>query len=281
MLCRSMTTLLDAVENNDLRAIRKLTRNRSALEEPKKQDAALYKGGTPLFGLSMFGRPQTAELLLKRGANVHARTTDLQQTILHTVARDHRHGAGVVDLLLRWGADVNAVDKMGSTPLHFAVGRSKPIIAKHLIRGGANLNAQDKNGDTPLWSSVYHDDLSTAKMLVGAGADINLKNNDRGETPLFIAAWKAKIDFLNLLMRPGADLTVTTNKGTGLIAAAIRSKSEDAVKAAELLFERGAPASIRELRVLDSVRAGASLQEAREKYDKRALKQEADRAQAV
>jgi ankyrin repeat protein len=276
-----MTTLFDAVENNDLGAIRKLTRNRRTLEERKNQDAALYKGGTPLFGLSKYGRPQTAELLLKRGANVHARTTDLQQTILHTVARDHRHGAGLVDLLLRWGADVNAADKMGSTPLHFASGRSKPILAKHLIRGGANLDAQDKNGDTPLWSSVYHGDLSTAKVLVDAGADINLKNNDRGETPLYIAAWKARIDFLKLLMRPRADLAATTKNGEGLVAAAIRSNSVDAVKAAELLFERGAPASVRELRLLESVRAGASLREAREKYDKRALKQEADRAQAV
>ena len=51
---------------------------------------------------------------------------------------------------LATGADVNAKNKVGQTPLHRAALYSQKEIVELLIAGGANVNAKDKEGDTPL-----------------------------------------------------------------------------------------------------------------------------------
>ena len=68
-------------------------------------------------------------------------------------ARTGNHEA--VKQHLASGADVNATDRIGRTPLHFAssVGDKKFVV--FLITKGADLNAKDQNGRTPLdWTNV-------------------------------------------------------------------------------------------------------------------------------
>jgi len=52
--------------------------------------------------------------------------------------------------LIDSGADVNAKNKDGDTPLHTATWKGNIEIVKLLIENGANLNIQDSNGKTPL-----------------------------------------------------------------------------------------------------------------------------------
>ncbi|KAL5053144.1 hypothetical protein RYX36_033826 [Vicia faba] len=58
--------------------------------------------------------------------------------------------AGMVDLLLQYGADINNCDSRGRTPLHYCITRGKPAAAKVLLVRGANPNVADKEGHTPL-----------------------------------------------------------------------------------------------------------------------------------
>ena len=54
-----------------------------------------------------------------------------------------------VQRLLSEGADVNAPDPSGATPLHAAVyGRHKDVI-RLLVNEGADVNARDNDGDSP------------------------------------------------------------------------------------------------------------------------------------
>ncbi|MFM7135004.1 MAG: ankyrin repeat domain-containing protein, partial [Planctomycetota bacterium] len=64
--------------------------------------------------------------------------------------------AEVVVLLLKAGAEVNAKDNKGGTPLHRAAGRGHAKVVAVLLKAGANPRATDGEGRTP--HSVAKDD---------------------------------------------------------------------------------------------------------------------------
>jgi len=63
----------------------------------------------------------------------------------------------VTNILIKAGADVNAKDQNGITPLQIAIIESKFEIAKLLVEAGADVNAKDQNGITPLNIAKIHD----------------------------------------------------------------------------------------------------------------------------
>ena len=67
-----------------------------------------------------------------------------------------------VKQLLANGADVNAKDGDGATPLHYATDRE---IAELLIANGANVNAKDGDGETPLDLAIDFKRIKTADLL--------------------------------------------------------------------------------------------------------------------
>lgn len=69
----------------------------------------------------------------------------------------HRVGDNldVVRCLAENGADLNARDHKGSTPLHaVARGRPNPALVRFLVERGADPNAKDNNGHTPVYFAV-------------------------------------------------------------------------------------------------------------------------------
>ena len=77
----------------------------------------------------MLGYDQVAQALLRRGANVNARS-ETGQTALMIAA--HRSTAEIVQELLRRGADVNAMDRYGRTPLMIAEEHNRVIVIQLL-----------------------------------------------------------------------------------------------------------------------------------------------------
>jgi ankyrin repeat protein len=94
------------------------------------------------------------------------------------------------------GADVEAKDNMGYTPLHKASLYNFIEIAKFLIEKGANVEAKDDKGWTPLHSVSYKDNIEIAKLLIERGADLEVKDK-LGRTPLH---W-AKSDEMKTLLK--------------------------------------------------------------------------------
>ena len=108
---------------------------------------------------------------LLQGAGASLVTRDPEGwTVLH-MAAFHRDLA-LVEAALAAGADVNAVDLRGRTPLHYAfLDGGDQDVAQRIVDAGANVNAMDRNGRTPLFYARYaHTDPISTTFLTDAGA---------------------------------------------------------------------------------------------------------------
>ena len=72
------------------------------------------------------------------------------------------------------GADVNATDKFGFTPLHLAIkNQAAPLVYKLLDVDGIDLNAQTKRGFTPLMTACWKGDVGVVQKLINMKADVD------------------------------------------------------------------------------------------------------------
>jgi hypothetical protein len=91
---------------------------------------------------------------------------------------------------LKYGADVNASDENGNTPLFLASKYEHLEIVKELIKNSADVNIQNKDGHTPLLFASLKGNLEIVKELLNNDADITIKDND-GITALSYAGYSA------------------------------------------------------------------------------------------
>ncbi len=142
-------------------------------------------GATPLHEAVRYGNVEIAKALLNSGANVNARDNLGKTPVMLILPKDKT--AEIYKLLIAHRADLTQKDMFGDTVLHTAsmlnVGASTFGI---LIDGGADVDARNKEGVTPLAIAVQKNDLETVRLLTAAGADIHTQDTN-GNSPLSIA----------------------------------------------------------------------------------------------
>jgi ankyrin repeat protein len=122
----------------------------------------------------------------------------------------------IIKALLAAGANVNAADAFGQTPLMIASqGGSKEVIKLLLDAGArASINAKDVKGHTALMFAPmrYDSEPEIVRVLIAAGADVNAVNED-GQTALMLAAQGGSIEIIQLLLKSGVSISTKDNKG--------------------------------------------------------------------
>jgi ankyrin repeat protein len=103
------------------------------------------------------------------------------------------------------GADVNAAQGDGTTPLHWAVYKIDAELTRALLARGAKPNVINNYGSSPLAEAVKVADARLVGMLLDAGSDANAPNQE-GQTALMLAARSGSVDVAGLLVRHGADV---------------------------------------------------------------------------
>ncbi len=135
--------------------------------------------------------------LIAHGADVNAQDIN-GDTPLHYYPNNTR----ACRLLIESGADIDIQNNNERTPLHRAVEMRSIDTIRLLIEHGADVHAQDINGDTPLHNPMS---LAACQLLIAYGADVNAENNNE-RTPLHIAVEMESIDTIRLLIAHGANV---------------------------------------------------------------------------
>jgi truncated hemoglobin YjbI len=139
------------------------------------------RGQTLLHDTAMVGDAELATLLIRLGADPDAKEAEGHTPLYRVSTGD------VARVLLAAGAtaDVTSGPTRG-TPLHQAARRGNLSVALALLDHSATIDAGDAKGQTPLRRAVNCRHLSMVRLLVQRGADPNAADR-RGVTPLDVA----------------------------------------------------------------------------------------------
>ena len=143
--------------------------------------------------------------------------------------------------ILRYHPKLEAKDREGKTAMFAAGDSlyndedgARVECVRLLAKAGANVNARDDDGNTPLHETFLTD---VEEELLKLGANVNARNKD-GETPIFTNVDEEAIP---LFLKHGADLTIRNKKGQTVVEAAAEkgpARQEALRKAIQKLNER-------------------------------------------
>jgi ankyrin repeat protein len=223
------------------------------LDHGAKVDAKEKFGGqTPLMWASARRHPAMMQLLIAKGADVNAASTERNYqrhvtaegrpknldsggfTPLLYAARENC--AACVEVLLKNKADIDLPDPDGVSPLHLAIVNANWDLARQLIVAGADVNQWDIFGEASLSAAI---DLRT--RIDGGRASIDQPNAAKGIEIVKLLLDRGADPNMQLFFKPANARGVVMTRGvTPLIRAAVNADLE----VVKLLLEHGADATV-------------------------------------
>lgn len=188
----------------------------------EQNDPTVRAGITPLHVAVAAGHKHLVKWCLEEANISPAIPSHLEKrTALHTAAGsvvDASIVCEIVGLILadsiggdnsNFRAVIDAIDRRGETPLHYALRNNRVDLVRLLISHGCNVNVASKNGETPINIACSNTELiECLKLLITAGANVN-SGDFHGRLlrfPLHIAIRNGNLKAVELLVDAGADL---------------------------------------------------------------------------
>ena len=132
-------------------------------------------------------------------------TNNTHLTPLHCAAKTGN--AEIIAQLLHRGANCNAKDTSGDTPLHLAVTKGfLNCCEKLLARTDLKINEKNKTNETPLHKAAEVGRRNVCELILQyPGVNINILKNKVHQTPLHLAAQQNNHEVIKLLLKKGAN----------------------------------------------------------------------------
>src|SRR4029079_13866302 len=211
-----------------------------------------FGGQTALMWASARRHPEMMQLLISKGADVNAISTDrdyqrhvtaegrpksLDSGGLTPLLYAARENCGAcVDVLLRSKTDINLPDPDGVSPLLLSIMNSNWDIAKQLIAAGADINQWDIYGESPLFTA-----LGQRNQLSGGKGANDPLNQTTGTAIVNLLLERGANPNMQLFFRPANLNGATNTRGSTPLIRAANAADQAMVK---LLLQHGADAKI-------------------------------------
>lgn len=165
-------------------------------------------GYTALHHAAKHNQVGSIDALVDAGADLELQSTT-ESTALHFAAAFPDCEAAVL-ALLRHGADKEAMDVDGLTPLLVAVQKGNEASAMALIAAGADCSGGDRHSSLEL--AVEGRCVALMRVLVENGANVS-DSRVGGHTPLHWAAWLDYGPAIDFLIESGANVEAKLDNG--------------------------------------------------------------------
>lgn len=277
-------SLHELITQNDINALRE-----TVARAPKSVNGLNEAGLPPLYTAALYRNQQSIECLLQNGATIDifacaylGKTTDAENLLSQNPALSRATDtngktglhyaamagyADVAAVLLRYQADVNAVDDRGSTALmeacHAGPWKDEPaddivelllrhgaqvdlcqaaemgrtdLIASILDRDGNLIDCPDDRGRTPLFHAARNNRLAAVKLLVERGADVN-RSDAVGIAALHCTSQESSDELIQYLIDHGADAHLCCYVACGDESGTRQSLARNPAAAQEIFYE--------------------------------------------
>lgn len=145
-------------------------------------------------------------------------------------ANASRANARTLPLLLKAGANIDAGDSKGKTPLMYALRQpGGESYALQLLQQGANYTTRDSAGNSAMHYAALGGNLEGIYLAKSGGVNINSRNQD-GMTPLHVAVIRSPVLVFDEMLKLGADPYVRDNARMNVLHYAAAYGSRDLVK---------------------------------------------------
>ena len=181
------------------------------LEKGGDINARNSSGETPLFNAARADSPEMIAALLSANhgpaADLNARNF-LGDSVLYSGIRWHARNSVsmLIDTDVRTNNRrlLNAKNLAGRTVMHEAAASGDSELLRMVLQAGADVNAADETGATPLMDAVNADNFTAVEMLLAYHASPMIQNM-YGLNAFHVAAMQAGEDVIILLREAGAD----------------------------------------------------------------------------